>query len=333
VTLIAPSAVCTAPSYSSFGLHVRSEIPLPVPTTSTDLPPAWTIARAASWQRQPGPRGELMSETTCDLPCCGGAVISRAYRHPGYAWIWSRDSGVYEIDLDARQVTVFADPGAEDRTIALVLLGQISIFLLHQLGYPSLHASALLVDGGAVAFLGPPGTGKSTMASSFLRHGYTLLSDDVLPLEVSGDEVLGRPGAPVMKVWSGTATHTLGIDEGLPDLTPTVSKKLLRIEDRYAFAATPARLRALYLLRRFSPEQAGTEAVTIRGLGQSQAFPALLSQSPRCELLYPHEAARLLPLYARLLARTPVRVLEVPNGFDYQERVRRAILADLGVER
>ncbi|MBV9359319.1 MAG: hypothetical protein JO023_27730 [Chloroflexi bacterium] len=333
MTLIAPSAADVAQSYSTFGLHVRSEIPLPVATISTQLTPAWTIVRAAMWQRRPEPRGELVSETPCNLPCCGGAVISRAYRRPGYAWIWSRDSGVYDIDLDTRRVTVFADPGAEDRAIALVLLGQISIFLLHQLGYPSLHASAVLVDGGAVAFLGPAGTGKSTMASSFLRHGYTLLSDDVLPLEMCGDEVRARPGAPVMKVWSATATHTLGIDEELPDLTPSVSKKLLRIEERFAFSETSAPVRALYLLRRFSPEQAGTEAVSIRRLGQSQAFPALLSQSPRCEMLYPREAARLLPFYARLLVTTPVRVLAVPDGFDYQEQVRRAVLVDLEVER
>ncbi len=73
--------------------------------------------------------------------------------------------------------------------------------------------------------------------------------------------------------------------------------------------------------------------MSIRQLGQSEAFPALLSQSPRCEMLYPREAARLLPLYARLLAKTPVRVLQVPHGFDYQEQVRQSILADLEFER
>jgi hypothetical protein len=318
--------IAAAAAYAAFGLRIRSQVELPIPPDRASGPVDWEIVRADA---RPEPVGGLVSETRCDDPCHAGAVIGRVWRGPAGTWIWSRDSGLYHVSPDARRVTVYADEGADERAIALVLLGQVAIFQLHRLGYHSLHASAVLVGGQAVAFLGPPGAGKSTMASSFLRVGATLLTDDVLPLEQRADGVLGRPGAPVMKVWPATAAHTLGIRGELPDLTGSVTKKLLRLDGRYRFADAPARVRAVYLLGRYDPAAAGRHDVTIRRLPQGEAFPLLLGQSPRCEMLLPHEAARLLPLYARLMAQAPVRALRVPNGFAYQDEVREQILADL----
>ena len=56
-------------------------------------------------------------------------------------------------------------------------------FSLLSLGYEPLHATAVVVDGEAVAFLGDCGYGKSTLGAAFLARGFPLLTDDVLALE------------------------------------------------------------------------------------------------------------------------------------------------------
>ena len=64
-----------------------------------------------------------------------------------------------------------------------------------QSGQLILHASAVRSPGGkAFVFLGESGWGKSTIAASFCRHGYRLITDDCLKLMVNGTEILGIPG-------------------------------------------------------------------------------------------------------------------------------------------
>jgi hypothetical protein len=45
--------------------------------------------------------------------------------------------------------------------------------------------------------------------------------------------------------------------------------------------------------------------------------------------MLPHEEARLLPLYARLVEQAPVRVLSFPGSFEHQATVRERVLADV----
>ena len=46
-----------------------------------------------------------------------------------------------------------------------------------------LHASAVVLDGAAVAFTAPSGTGKSTLAAHLVAAGASFLTDDVLALD------------------------------------------------------------------------------------------------------------------------------------------------------
>ena len=55
--------------------------------------------------------------------------------------------------------------------------------LLHQRGRMVLHASAVNINDGAVAFMGHNGAGKSTTTFSFMASGYPLVADDILSLE------------------------------------------------------------------------------------------------------------------------------------------------------
>ena len=72
---------------------------------------------------------------------------------------------------------------------ATYLLGSVAGLVLQNLGAVCLHASTVNIDGFAVAFVGPPGTGKSTTAAALLRRGHAIITDDVAVI----DEADGQP--------------------------------------------------------------------------------------------------------------------------------------------
>ncbi len=72
---------------------------------------------------------------------------------------------------------------------ATYLLGSVAGLVLQILDAVCLHASAIDINGFAVAFVGQPGTGKSTTAAALLRRGHSIITYDVAVI----DEVDGQP--------------------------------------------------------------------------------------------------------------------------------------------
>ncbi len=322
-------------AYAMFGHRVVSDFPLPVPPLAGDAtspPAAWTIRRAAGRDALPAtPQDRLVHEDRCDGPCHEGRAFARVHRGPGGDWLWHESAGTCHVSPDGRRVTVHECDGADPGALALQLLGPVAGRALLRLGYPALHASAVVIrpGGGAVVFLGPSGQGKTTMGAAFLKRGATLLTDDVLPLWTGGTPagtIMGGPGAPLLKLWDATAVHTLKITTTLPKLSAALEKKRLTPEGNFAQATAPVPLVAIYVLRR--SDAAAGEEIEITPLDPRAALAVLMGQTYRGELLAPHEAATLLPLYARLAAQTPVRLLRYPNGFQYQDAVCARVAAD-----
>jgi hypothetical protein len=89
----------------------------------------------------------------------------------------------FRVSADCRRVEIMAHPTTPAHTLRHLLLDQVLPRVVAQRGRPVLHASAVAVAGAAVAFAGPTGAGKSTLASWFHRQGCPLLTDDALVLE------------------------------------------------------------------------------------------------------------------------------------------------------
>ena len=151
---------------------------------------------------------------------------------------------------NGREVLVQPAPGALPADIRAYLLSPIFSTLCHQAGMYSLHASAVRVDAGVVAFLGNSGAGKSTLAAGLAQRGYALICDDICLLdprpndhcdvknchsepERSGgeesphfvrspaqhpisEEVLVIPVAPALKLWRSALDHLGAGHEALP---------------------------------------------------------------------------------------------------------------------
>ncbi len=100
------------------------------------------------------------------------------------------------------QIVVEPHPSASPRDIRLYLLGSAFGAILHQRELLPIHSNAIIIDGGAAAFIGRSGSGKSTLATWFHDRGHAIMSDDVCV--VGRDEAanaVAHRGVPRVRLW------------------------------------------------------------------------------------------------------------------------------------
>jgi hypothetical protein len=301
-------------TYSVLGLRVRSAIRLPVDEAPHPLG-AYDVVVDAHYSTPPSPDGKEIAFA----PCVVHGKDMRIHRGANRTWIWSRGCGTAVVADDARLVDYYLEPGADEDAIGLSITGPIAVFLLNLLGRPSLHASAVVSKGRGVAFVGPAGQGKSTMAAAFLKRGAEFFSDDVLPLRLENGQIWAMPGLPFMKVTSATAKETLAIDRDLPALFEHAKKKLLRVSDEYVVGQSPLQVGAIYVLARYESPSVGE--VISELLPPGRAVEALLCHTQHRSFLSPAEQVSVLRVLAQLASDTPVRVLRFPTGHEHHEAV------------
>lgn len=115
------------------------------------------------------------------------------FRMPGTA-IFSIENG--------NEVKVSPLENSQEDHIRLYLLGTCMGAILMQRKILPLHGSAVAINGKVYALVGDSGAGKSTLASAFLKRGYKLLSDDVIPVSFNEDNIpVVTPAYPQQKLW------------------------------------------------------------------------------------------------------------------------------------
>jgi len=81
---------------------------------------------------------------------------------------------------------VHLSAGGDPAMVPLLVGGNALAFVLTLAGECILHASAVRTNGSALAFVGAPGMGKSTLAALLCASGADLVTDDVLRLSPDG---------------------------------------------------------------------------------------------------------------------------------------------------
>ncbi len=221
---------------------------------------------------------------------------------PERIFLWHpRAGGV--LAQGGRSLTVERVPDADDDLLHTILMGQGFASLLLQRGRSALHASAVAVDGRAVAFFGEKGAGKSTTAAAFVRAGHPLVTDDLLVWSGGPDRPLAHPGYGLVKLWGPSVrAHELESDAEPPS-ADAFPKWVWSVDP----ADRPLPLRAVYLLE-FG------DALRAERLSRPKAFVALSRHSFAGALAEvacqrrPHSQD-----VARLASRVPVFRLERPR--------------------
>lgn len=156
------------------------------------------------------------------------------------------------------------------------LLGPTFGLVLHLRGIPTVHASAIAMDGKALLFVGGSGTGKSVTAAAFATLGHAVLSDDIVELITDGDRLLVQSGFPFIRLWPDGVELLFGSRDALSRLTPTWDKRYLDLtQPRYEFQGEPLPLGAVYFLS----ERIENAAAALKAISMRQALLQLIVNS------------------------------------------------------
>lgn len=183
-------------AYYAFGLNISSDLPLPelncpvIPDANIDV-----FIKVLSF-----------SESAIQLEGKKGFEVYKnevAFEVPNTA--------LFSIRNGKEIIVVPLEKFDKDK-VRLYILGTCMGVLLMQQRILPLHGSAIAVNGKAYAIVGNSGAGKSTLASAFINEGYKLISDDVIPVTFSNNNIpVIQPSYPQQKLWE-ESLNNFGMD-------------------------------------------------------------------------------------------------------------------------
>jgi hypothetical protein len=306
--------------YRVYGMSLRSQIELSLPQ------------HALSHSREI----EVLDQPASFFSCAvGGAVLERSslssieYAHLEDGSTYARwdNLGEFLVSGDGERIACRRFDGASDESFQVYLLGQALSFSLVKQGMEPLHATSVVVDGGALVFLGGSGIGKSSLAASFLHAGYELLTDDLLLLQERPSGLIAYPGPARIKLFPPMAREFLGsVVTGIPMHAGT--RKLVIRLPADKICSTPVPLRAIYAL---GPphEGSGGGEVQIARLSSREAFLTLINNTFNYVIMDAGRLQRQFLETSFLVKATAVRTLSYPRELSCLPSVRDAILEDI----
>jgi hypothetical protein len=238
--------------YSAYGLLLETNIPIPGLPAARELQDADVSIRFGvmpDWVRQ-DEKSARVWHTREYLDDFGNpTLIIRLLANDQYFHFAYSDGTEFLINSEGSEIFARWPLDLTLADTATYLLGPILGFVLLLRGVVSLHASAIAVNGCAVAILGPGGAGKSTTAATFAKLGYAVLADDIVTLDPSNDRFLVHPAHTRIRLWPTSVEALYGSPDALPRLTPSWDKLYLDLTTmEFAFQPSSLPLAAIYLL-------------------------------------------------------------------------------------
>ena len=289
-------------SYVAYTLGIHSALPLPELVAREEA--ADVVVRFGRVDR-PLPKvkaGEVCFRTTAEE-----------------VTLFWEDVGAFSV-RGGREIIVDPLPGVEERVLRLCILGPAFGVLLRQRGRLVLHASAVDVAGGAVAFLGKTGWGKSTMAAALHARGCYVVADDVTAVSADEDSTVVFPAFPQLKLWPDAAVAVGDVPDMLPRLSSNLEKRARRTI--LGFSPGPLPLRCVYVL-------AFGETQRIETLGPQEALVELVRHSYGAGLLQTVGASSHFLQCASIVNNVTIRRLSRPESLSALSDLAQLVEEDL----
>jgi hypothetical protein len=306
--------------YGVYGITLRSPIRLSLPELPSEGPADIELRTSAP---------SYFSETINGAPLKRSKYSTYQYAHlpNGSSYVRWNGQGEFLVSGDGRLITGSRLSEACAESFQMYLLGLALSFSLVKLGLEPLHATAVVADGEAVAFLGDSGFGKSSLAACFVHAGDRLLTDDLLMLRKCPEGIQAFPGPPRIKLFPEMVRKFFSETVSGVPMNP-LAKKLILPLDESKVCAGPVRLRTIYALT--SPdEETADPGVRIESLGSREAFVTVVRNTFNYVILDPERIQRQFAETSMIVNNLRVKKLSHSRELDSLPDVRNAILADL----
>ncbi len=304
--------------YTAFGLRIRSSARisrLPVAVEARCGSASEVVLEFTSvWTGRRPNSGEALLHSFPNPADPLSPLLEIWKRHSKNDYRLLFDSRVeFTLRQSGRHITVGRKAAATMDDVVAYLLGPVMGAVLRLQGFVCLHASAVVIDGRAIALMAPPGHGKSTLAAAFAKMGHPVLTDDILAIRKGKKRIEVQPAYPQIRLRPEAVKSLFGRCDALPRLSPKNPKLEKHILDLAAsdlrFADKPAELSAIYTGRE-NKHAASTHIKSLRGIprflticGNTYLTPVMDEQTHRIHF----------EVLDRITETVPVRSIETPN--------------------
>lgn len=296
--------------YEVYGLRMRSPVAFPrLPEVQVAGPVDVTLFFGPeSGAQREWERAYVSPELEGELP-----VVAFERAAADGAWRLVYGEGVrFTGDRAVSRVAIAYDAPLDLDDVLSFLVGPVLGLALRRRGILALHASAVVIDGQAVGFLGAGGAGKSTLAAALAARGHAVLTDDVLALRREGVHWSAHPGYPEIRLWESSEPLLFGTSDSLRPYSANWDKRTLPLAARgYSFAREAVPLGALLLLE----EAGGGPTTAVRRGEGAEAIVALVGNTYVGYLLDADERRTEMRALAALVEVVPIgRLLPAEAG-------------------
>lgn len=243
------------------------------------------------------------------------------FAHAGDAY-WLRFPGLADflVSADGFRVTRYPVPGIDDHTLEHLFLNQVLPLAQSLQGDLVFHASAVSLNGAAIAFLGRSGRGKSTLAASFASAGQAFLTDDGLQLETRARGYWVHPSHPSIRLWNDSREALVHTGAVLSPPVQYTDKSRVLSDDQLTACREPMPLRRMYFLG----EGEATD-VRIEPMSPREALIGLVNHSFMLDTSTAQVMARHFDALSQMAALPIFFTLDYPRRYDLLEQVRGAV--------
>ena len=215
-------------------------------------------------------------------------------------------------------------PTLDKATLDHLHLNQVLPLALSAQGIPVFHASGVEFGGGALAFLGVSGRGKSTLATHLALQGAPLITDDGLVLDWEDDHYRALPSHPSVRLWQDSQDMLIGTRLSAAPAVSYTSKVRFLADNLLPLSDGPRPLRRAYFLG-----EGDSDDIAIIPMSAAEAAVEWVKHSFLLDIGDKKRLASHFNQIGQLAALGISYRLNYPRRYEMLDEVRAALLANV----
>ena len=236
------------------------------------------------------------------------------------------DLADFSINSPTLDIMCSPVPGVSGAVLTQLYFNQILPLVQSHSGELVFHASAIVIDELAIAFVGVSGRGKSTLAASFSSNDYKFLTDDGLLVKRVGGVYQVNPSHPSIRLWEDSQAAILGTDAQSEAPLDYTSKLRFPASDKILHYDKPCPLHRVYFLG-----DSETSEITFTKLSPQEAMVELIKHSFILDVVDRKIMAKHFDAISKISSLDNFYRLDYPRNYDELANVRRIILEHAGL--